>query len=359
LDLQDRSIQYNILKREWETNRELYSGLLERVKEVSVAAGMELDNVSVVDAAVVPMVPFSPNVQLNAALAGVLGLMGGLGIAFLLAFIDNTVRTPEELERLVHLPSLGLVPQVNEKTLPENTSIDLLAHHMRDKDLSEAFRSIRTSLMFATPGGTPKTLMVTSSTQGEGKSMSAINLSIVLAQTGVNVLLIDADLRRPRLHKTFRVPRGPGLTDYLVKGELDSIHDTGIEHLSFLAAGTPPPNPAELLIAPVMDGLLEGLKERYDYVIIDSAPVLGLADPVVLSTKVQGVLLVSAAAYAGKTAVREAVKRLRSVQAPLVGTILNRIQPDSSEYGYYNRYYYNYGDSEGRSKALDVSVANH
>ena len=357
LDLQDRSIQYNILKREWETNRELYSGLLERVKEISVAAGMELDNASIIDAAAVPRGPFKPSLTRNTAVAGVLGLMGGFGVAFLLAFLDNTVRTPEEIERLVHLPSLGLLPLVNEKTLPENVQLDLLTEQMRDKDLSEAFRSIRTSLMFATPGGTPKTLMVTSASQGEGKSMSVINLGIVLAQTGATVLLIDADLRRPRLHKAFRRPRGSGLTDYLVNSKLDSIYDTGIEHLSVLTSGTPPPNPAELLSAPVMDSLLEGLAERYDYIIVDSPPVLGLADPVVLSTKVQGVVLVCAAGYASKNAVREAVKRLRSVQAPLVGVVLNRIEPDSSEYGYYNRYYYNYRDDSPQKRRKQPSEA--
>lgn len=346
LSLQDRAIQYNILKREWETNRQLYSGLLERMKEVGVAAGMERDNAAVIDKAMVPLAPFEPSLSRNVAIAGVLGLMGGIGLAFLLAFLDNTVRTPEEIERLVHLPSLGLVPRVDPKSLSQGMVLELLAEQQRDKDLSEAFRSIRTSLMFATPGGAPKVLMITSASQSEGKSTSVVNLGIVLAQTGASVLLVDADLRVPRLHKIFSVPRGPGVTEYLVRGELDEFYPTGIDNLALLTAGTPPPNPAELLSATAMDRLLEELSRRFDYVIVDSAPVLGLADTVVLSTKVQGVLLVSAAGQVGKGALREAVKRMKAVRAPLVGSMLNLIEPNSSEYGYYNRYYYNYGSAE-------------
>ena len=351
LVLQDRAIQYNILKREWETNKELYSGLLERMKEVGVAAGMELDNIAIIDKAVIPDAPYKPSLQRNMMIALVLGLMGGVGLAFLLAFLDNTVRTSEEVERLVQLPSLGLVPKVNVKALPADVSLDLLAHQMREKDLAEAMRSIRTSLMFSTAGGLPKTLTITSASPAEGKSMMAINLSIVLAQAGASVLLIDADLRAPRLHKVFKLPRGPGLTDYLVKGELHLVADTGIEHLTLMTSGTSPPNPAELLGSSAMDHLLEGLAEKYDYVLIDSAPVMGLADPIVLSTKVKGVLMVVAAGKISKGALREAVKRLRGVHAPLTGVVLNQIQPDSSEYGYYSRYYYNYGTEQSQQLA--------
>ena len=351
LVLQDRAIQYNILKREWETNKELYSGLLERMKEVGVAAGMELDNVAIIDKAVIPTDPYKPSLRRNMMIALMLGLMGGVGLAFLLAFLDNTVRTSEEVERLVRLPSLGLVPKVNTKTLPAEVSLDLLAHQMREKDLAEAMRSIRTSLMFSTADGLPKTLAVTSSSPAEGKSMTAINLSIVLAQSGASVLLIDADLRAPRLHKVFKFPRGPGLTDYLVKGELHLMEDTGIEHLTLMTSGTSPPNPAELLGSSAMDHLLEGLSEKFDYVLVDSAPVMGLADPIVLSTKVKGVLMVVAAGKISKGALKEAVKRLRSVNAPMTGVVLNQIQPDSSEYGYYSRYYYNYGTEQSRQIA--------
>ncbi|MCB1813202.1 MAG: CpsD/CapB family tyrosine-protein kinase, partial [Candidatus Competibacteraceae bacterium] len=232
------------------------------------------------------------------------------------------------------------------KALPANVSLDLLAHQMREKDLVEAMRSIRTSLMFSNVGGLPKTLAITSSAPAEGKTTTAVNLSIVLAQSGASVLLVDADLRAPRVHKVFRCPRGPGLTDYLVKGELHLTENTGVEHLTLLTSGTAPPNPAELLSSSTMDHLLEELADKYDYVLIDSSPVMGLADPIVLSTKVKGVLMVIAAGKVSKGALREAVKRLRGVNAPLTGVILNQIEPDSSEYGYYSRYYYSYGTEQ-------------
>lgn len=345
LELQDRAVQYNILKREWETNSELYSGLLERMKEVGVAAGMERDTASVIDRALVPNGPFAPSLSRNFAIATVLGLMGGIGLALLLNLLDNSVRDPEEVERLVHLASLGLLPRVDSKVAPSNVPIELMAHLQRDQGISEAFRSIRTSLMFATPGGAPKVLMVTSAGPGEGKSTASTSLSIVLAQTGASVLLIDGDLRKPRLHKIFNVPRGPGLTEYLVQGDSDAFYSTPVENLTLMVAGTPPPNPAELLSSGATDRMLEEMSRRYDYVIVDSSPVMGLADPIVLATKVKGVLLVSAAGVVSRGALREAVKRLRAVDAPLVGSVLNMVEPHSSEYSYYNRYYYNYGSS--------------
>lgn len=352
LDLQNRAVQYNILKREWETNKELYSGLLERMKEISVTAGMELNNIAIIDQAAVPIKSHKPKLALNLGIAGVLGLMGGLGLAFLLAFLDNTVRSPEELEKVVHLANLGLVPKVHNKDLPEGTSLDLLSHQVREKELPEAFRSIRTSLMFSSPGGAPKSLMVTSVSKGEGKSTTAINLAIVLAQNNASVLLLDADLRLPRLHKAFGVPRGPGLTEYLVNDNLDAFYETEIPNLTLLTAGTPPPNPAELLSAENMDKLLQGVGESFDYVIVDTPPILGLADPLILSTKVQGVILVTAAGQVSKGALRDGVRRMRSVRAPLIGAVLNQVEPNSSEYGYYNRYYYNYG-----SESKDLATA--
>lgn len=355
LDLQDRAVQYNILKREWETNRQLYSGLLERMKEVGVAAGMERDTASVIDRALVPESPFSPSLSRNLAIATVLGLMGGIGLALLLNLLDNSVRDPEEIERLVHLANLGLVPRVNLKAQPTNIPVELMAHYQRDQGLSEAYRSIRTSLMFATPGGAPKVLMVTSATPGEGKTTSIVSLGIVLAQTGASVLLIDGDLRKPRLHKVFNVPRGPGLTEYLVQGDMDHFYATPVENLTLMASGTPPPNPAELLSSGATDRMFEEMSKRFDYVLIDSAPVMGLADPIVLSTKVKGVLLVSGSGIVSRGALREAVKRLRAVDAPLVGSLLNLVEPHSSEYSYYNRYYYNYGAST--ETALDREAA--
>ncbi len=316
LELQDRSIQYQILKREWETNRSLYVALLERVKEVGVVAGMERAVGSVIDRALVPTVPSGPYLRNNLMKALLFGLLGGVGLAFLLNLLDNT----------------------------------------RDHSLSEAFRSVRTSLMFSAAGGAPKLLMVSSSVPGEGKSTTTVNLGIVLAHTGASVLLVDADLRKPRLHRVFKVPRGPGLTELLVQEGVSGVfYATGIDNLTLLTAGTPPPNPAELLSSATSSHVFEELARRFDYVIVDTSPIMGLADPIALSTKVSGVLLVSAAGKVGRSALREAVKRLRAVDATLLGSVLNRVERHSSQYAYYTSYYYNY--NYGASDKRDLSEA--
>lgn len=343
LNLQNRAIQYNILKREWETNKQLYSGLLERMKEVGVAAGMEVNNIAIIQRAKPPKFAFKPNRRRGVLNALVLGIAAGVGLAFLIAFFDNTVRTSEDLERITGLSGLGLVPLLSPNDLPQDVCMDLVSHHLPGKDVSEAFRSIRTSLMFSTPAGAPKTLLVTSSAPGEGKSMSAVNLASVLAHNGATVLLIDGDLRKPRLHKVFGKPAVPGLTENVIRGTVDTIHDTEVPNLWLLTAGTPPPNPAEMLSSHTLDQLLDVFVEVYQYVIIDSAPILGLADSVILSTKVDGVMLVSAAHQVSKGTIGESVKRLKAVHAPIVGAIVNRVKPDGSEYGAYSQYYYNYG----------------
>ncbi|MEA3292342.1 MAG: polysaccharide biosynthesis tyrosine autokinase, partial [Pseudomonadota bacterium] len=333
LSLKDRSIQYNILKREWETNRQLYTGLLERMKEVGVAAGMEINNISLIDRAKTPVEQYKPNLKLNALLAAVLGLAGGIGLAFLLAYLDNTVRTPEELERLVAVSSLGMVPKQSSgkgskkrkkkaKALETEApaGIELVSHYERDNELSEAFRSVRTSLMFSSPAGLPKVLQVTSTGPGEGKTTIAANLAAVLADNGARVLLVDADLRKPRVHKIFKIPSAPGLTEYLTgQFETSPVRRTEIENLAVIPSGTPPPNPAELLGSKAMDEFLEEMSGLYDHVLLDSAPLLGLADSVIISTKVDGVIYTVLAGEINRDGLREGVKRLRRVHAPVLG----------------------------------------
>lgn len=346
LDLQDRSVQYNILKREWETNKELYSGLLERMKEVGVAAGMEFDSISLIDSAAVPTSPYRPRLAFNLAVAAIGGLLAGIGLALLIGYLDNRIRSPEDLEEVANVVSLGMVPKVAVEQLEEGSEIDLIAHHDRENEASEAFRSVRTSLMFSSPAGAPQTLLVTSAAASEGKSVTAANLALVLSQNDSRVLLVDADLRKPRLHKIFSIPSSPGLSEYLVQSvDLNVIRQTELPTLDLLTSGTAPPNPAELIGSPRMDEFLSSVREYYDHIIVDAPPVLGLADAVIIGTKMDGVMLVVSANQVTKDAVRESVKRLRMVHAPLVGAVLNQVDHDDNGYGYYNQYYYNYGKS--------------
>jgi succinoglycan biosynthesis transport protein ExoP len=368
LSIKDKSIQYNILKREWETNKELYTGLLESMKQVGVAGGMEPNNISLIDPARSPLGQFKPNLKLNAALAGVLGLMSGIGIAFLLAFLDNTVRSPEDLEKVVAVPSLGLIPLEKTKgrkkkplhaVTPDQDSpmarfepmLEFRSHFERRSDIAEAFRSVRTSLMFSSPEGLPKVIMVTSTIPGEGKTTIASNLALVMADNGARILLVDADLRKHRIHKVFGIPSRPGLSEVIVSGfQLSYAKNVGIENLDILPAGITPPNPAELLGSKGMQGFLAEAVELYDHIIIDSAPLLGLADAVVLSTKVDGLIYSVHSGMVNKDNLREGIKRLRRVRAPLLGAILNYVDMDSKEYGYYGQYYYSYeGEAEGRA----------
>jgi len=365
--LSERSVQYNILRREFETNRELHDALLQRMKEVGVAAGVQKSNISVIDAANVPPDQFRPVLQKNLAIASMLGLMIGIGLALLLEFLDSTIRRTEDLERLVDRPVLGLIPLVRPRgkregvtNAPKRRPDRALSHFSVTQPksaVSEAFRSLRTSLMFSTPEGMPGVLLFTSSSQGEGKTTSAINLATVLAQNGASVLLIDADLRRPSLHRDFGIPRAPGLTDGISQAstghqpEHPLIHGTDVEGLSVMPAGHATPSPAELLSSSRLAKVINDCRRIFDHVIVDAPPILGLADAVVASRMVDGVVLVAAAGQTGKENFRVSVQRLRQVQAPLLGVVLNRVDLESPEYSYYSAYYYNYEPDRSHREA--------
>lgn len=364
LALNERAVQYNILKREFETNRELYDGLLQRMKEIGVAAGAQENNIAVIDQARVAGAPFKPSLPRNLALALVLGLFGGVGLALLLEFLDGSVRRVEDIERLVDRPVLGMVPLVkmkgrDGKSIKRPRQIrkldESISHYSAVKPtsgVSEAFRSLRTSLNFATPEGMPRTMMLTSASVGEGKTTAAINLATVIAQNGQKVLLIDADLRKPRVHREFNCLRAPGLTNRIALYENtghdnSAIHATHTQNLYVMPAGNSTPNPAEMLSSERLTHVLDGCKRAFDHIIIDAPPTLGLADSLTLSRQVDGVVFVAMAGYTAKENFRISMKRLAQVQAPVLGVVLNGVDLDSPEYAYYSSYYYNYeGDDE-------------
>jgi capsular exopolysaccharide synthesis family protein len=366
LTLNQKKTKYDILKREVESNEELYNGLLSRMKEIGVAAGAEENNIAVIDDARTPQQPAAPNMTLNASLALFLGVFGGTGIAFLLQFLDNTVRRPEDLEQIAQLPSLGLVPQAKQGRGRRAKDVDsqALALYSRthpQAEFSESFRSLRTSLMFSSPEGMPGRLLVASPGPGEGKTTSVTNLGCVLAQNGERVLMVDADLRKPRLHRVFGIGQVPGLTERIARRDLsrmNCVHPTNVENLYVLPSGTIPPNPAELLGPERLSGLLDELGQFFDHLILDTAPVLGLADALVLSRSADGVMLVASGGRTTKESLRYAVGRLRQVRAPLLGATLNNVDLSSPDYSYYtSNYYYAYGDSKEGDSGLPVTAA--
>jgi len=352
LDQKDRAVKYNILKREQETNKELYSGLLERMKELGIAGGMELDNVSIIDRAAIPAGAYHPRLSRSLAVATLFGLLFGIGLAMLLAYLDNSVDSVEKLERVAKVASLGMVPKIDDTELEEGQSIDLISYQNHSNEVSEAFRSVRTSLMFSSPLGAPRTVSVTSSIPSEGKSVTAANLALVLAQSEIRVLLVDADLRRSRVHAIFSIPSSPGLSEVLTNNvDPVPIRKTEISTLDILTAGRKPPNPAELLGSSRMDDFIASVSDHYDIILFDAPPVLGLADSVVLGTKVDGILLVVSAQQVSQDAVREATRRFRLVRAPIVGGVLNQVTADSGGYGYNGQYYYQYDDDRAKRSA--------
>ncbi|WP_047549736.1 GumC family protein [Methylotenera sp. G11] len=341
LDLQTRSIQYNIIKREADTNRQLYDGLLQRLKEVSVAGGVGTNNISVVDHAQVPNKMFKPVLKLNLAIAVILGLVGGIGLALFFEYLDDTFKQASEVERLLGIPVLGLIPESAELNNKTNV-VQLMVEDGRSA-LAEAYRSVRTALQFATAHGAPKLMGVTSTNMGEGKSTSALSIAIQFAQSGQRVLLIDADLRNPSLHRVLGAENTQGLSNCLA-GKLQPFEvtlNTTVNNLFAITTGPLPPNPAELLSGKKMQMLLELAAERFDHIIIDSPPILGLADALVIANLVEGMLVVVESGKTRRAAAQASIKRLLSVRAKPLGCLLTKMSGQAHGYGY--EYYYGEG----------------
>lgn len=342
LDLQSRSIQYNILKREVDTNRQLYDGLLQRFKEVGLAGGVGTNNISVVDRAEVPTGKHSPRLARNLAIGLLLGGFAGVLLAFLTEHLDDTIKSPEDIEKLLRLAVLGIIPKLKVGT-PTQALADPRSA------FAESYRSLRTALQFSTSDGVPRSLLITSATPSEGKSTTALVLAQNFAQLGRRVLLIDADLRNPSLHKLLGLDNGAGLSNCLAGAVKvpELIQTTRTEGLSVLPSGPLPPNPAELLAGPRFVSLLTAASHKYDQVIIDGPPVMGLADAPIIANQAGGTLLVIAFGAARMGVVRASLKRLAAARVRLLGALLTKFDVRSAGYGYgYGDHsYYSYGDT--------------
>lgn len=338
IDLRRRSIQYNIIQREVDTNRTLYDGLLQRYKEIGIAGAVSTNNISIVDLARVPEGPSSPRPLLNLLLGLLLGAGLGAALAFALEQMDEAITDPGEMEAMLGIPSLGVVPKVDS-----GDPLDMLQD--RRSALTEAYLTIKTSLQFATPHGVPRSLMITSTHAAEGKSTTALALSLVLARQGLRVLVIDSDMRSPSLHQRLNIPNDKGLSSILSGNErwAQVVQETNLTGVKAITAGPHPPNSADLLSGPWLGTLLAELLASFDHVIVDAPPMLGLADAPLVASKVGGVVYVLEAYGVQSRSAKIALNRLRNSGAHLLGAVLTKFESRKASYGYGYDYGYGYG----------------
>jgi capsular exopolysaccharide synthesis family protein len=334
-------IQYNIYKRDVDTNRELYNGLLQRYKEIGVA-GVGSTDIAIVDVARIPDIPSSPNLPLNLALALLAGLVLSGASVFALEQIDEGIKDPSDVSRALQEPLLGGVPAA-----PETVTIADLEDPK--SSVSEAYISIWSNLAFSTDHGMPRTLAITSTRPAEGKSTSAIAIAVAVGRTGRRVALVDGDMRAPSLSKLLEVSNNAGLSNFLA-GDEDwraLLQKTRFRNIDLLAAGPQPPSAAELLSSDRLGELIQRLLGEFDAIVIDAPPVLGLADAPLLARHVEGCAFVAEVESAPIREIRASIARLRAVQANVIGVILTKLKERSSGYGY--GYGYSYG-SEGEAR---------
>lgn len=407
-DLSKRQVHYNVLQRELTTSRSLLESVLQQIKETSLSVESKASNVAIVDLAVVPTIPSYPRKKLWIFIGMIFGLAVGVSAAFLLSYLDDTVRTPEDAIRVIGLPNLGVVPSFDiEPALPngkklelgfdqasasnsssstvdgrsleeeleissdrqggdsdnapvvndENSAMPIVFVNNPKSLASEAYRTIRTAVLLSQAGQPPRTILVTSAQSSEGKTTSSVNLAASLASAGGRVVLIDADLRRPSVHRHLSMQRdGSGLVDVITgQRELsDVLIPNVVKRITFLPTGRIPPNPAELLGSLEMAAIIDTLSGQFDYVIIDSPPILPVTDSVILSRYVDGVVLVVRGASTPRKVISDACTRLRAVGARVLGTILNDVDVTAGDYTYYSQYYYSYYTRES-----DMELERH
>jgi len=346
------------LKRELETNRGLLDNYITNQKKLELEiSGSRPDNIRISGPAITPIAPIGPQRNRNIFIAFLISLAAGIGLSFLMDYLDDSVKTSDDVGRNLGLPTLALIPHYNNADkrrlaiLPKNGngnangSTALITLDDRKSPMAEAYRHLRTSLLFSSAGKPPQTILVTSSQPSEGKTTTAINTAVTLAQADAEVVIIDCDLRRPRLHNHFGLENTHGLTNYL-SGEKDTgqLLKTypGLPRLKIITSGPIPPNPAELLSSQEMKNLLQSLKGKYKHVIIDSPPAISFTDAAILSTLVDGVVLVAMAGKSSVHLMRRFKQRLGTIGARIYGVVLNGIKANSMEYDYYNSGYYNY-----------------
>ena len=357
-DIEEKSVQYNILKRDVDTNKTLYDGIMTRMKEATVAAGVQASNIRIVDAAEVPKGPVKPRVFLNLALGFMLGLALGIGLAFLQEYLDNTLKTADEVERLLRLPSLGLLPDcIGDNGKGSGEELAVVNHGnngmapalQTGREPIEAYRTLRTSILLSA-NPVPKMLLITSALPSEGKTTVTVNLGATLASLGSKVVIVDCDMRRPCCHRSTGVENRPGFVRCLT-GHIDLadaiLPVPGVPNLSVIPCGPIPPNPAEVLSSPVTVDLLRRLRAEFEYVLLDSPPLLTVSDSRILSTLTDAVVLVTRAYSTPFDLVRRARGLLYNSGARILGVALNSVEAHKQGGSGYDAYRYGYGYGYG------------
>ncbi len=344
--LSQKYIQYSVLDREVENNRRIYDVLLNRAKETGLVEGLHTGNIRIIDRAEVPRGPSGPNLSRSLAMSILFGLLGGIGLAFFFEYLDDSIKDPDDLEKHVQLPFLAPIPIIkpkNKSTLPE-----MIAFKESKAPSAEGYRSARTSIIFSSPDAPPGAILVTSSGPEEGKTTTAVNLAITMANAGKKVLLVDADLRKPRLHQVFGLKNDLGLSNLLTERTdvTAAVHQTAIAKLSLITSGPIPPNPAELLGSQRMRNLIATLRTGFEFIIFDCPPVISVTDASVLASTVDGIVLVVKAGKTSHRIVNRAKKRLEDVRGKILGVILNSVNVHRSRYYYSPHYYYSYYGEE-------------
>jgi capsular exopolysaccharide synthesis family protein len=337
LAMNRKAIDYSVLDREVQSGRQLYDNLLQRAKETGVSTELRTSNIRIVDKAEQPLTPVSPQKGMNLLLAMFGGTLAACGLAFFVEHLDSRIKSPDEIRVHLGLSNLGMLPALDGKALAGG-------YPMVSKgvpgNFAEAFRAVRTNVLFSSAQEGSRSIVVTSTGPGEGKSMVASNLAISLAQAGQRVLLIDADMRKPKAHEIFELPQEPGLSNLLVGNAKasEAVRKSGVGNLWIIASGHVPPNPAELLGSQRFKDFLASLKDHFDWVVIDSPPVMAVTDAALVAHGASGVVFVVGAEMTSRHAAKTAVDQLRRAHAHFVGAVLNRVDLQRNSY-YYSQYY--------------------
>jgi succinoglycan biosynthesis transport protein ExoP len=374
----EAAVNYRIFQQEIETNKTLLDGLLQRSKENDVILAGTPNNIHVVDHASRPKTPVAPKRRQAVLLAALFSLILGVALARYLDYLDDSIGTTEDVEKFLRLPALAVIPSLGGHTRRRLLSAlpggrkngyqggeELLLNASKRSPLAESYRQLRTSVLLSSPGGAPQTLLVTSSQPGEGKTTTVVNTAMTLAQTGAKVVIIDADMRRPRIHTIFGLDNTNGLSNILASRMTDAetlalVQQDKESGLYVLPSGRIPPNPAELLGSDQIRSLMKALESNFTHVVIDSPPIASFTDGVLLSSLADGVLLVVHGGAASRHIVRRARQLLADVGAKISGVVLNNVAVSRHDYYYnrkYERYYYNDADDQSPDGQAPKAVA--